>query len=211
KVSQAVSGEIVLDKLIDTLMRTALEHAGAQRGLMLVPHGGAQRIEAEATTSGDTITVRLRQASVSAAELPESVLHYVVRTQESVILDDASAQNAFSADEYIRRNRARSVLCLPLIKQGTLIGVLYLENNLTPRVFTPARSAVLKLMASQAAISLENAYLYTDLQQENSERRRAEEALRRSEAYLAEAQTLSHTGSFGWNAASGAIYWSAET
>ena len=211
RASQAVSGEIVLEKLIDTLMRTALEHAGAQRGLLIVPHGGAQRLEAEATTSGDTITVRFHQASVSPTELPDSVLHYVVRTQESVILDDASAQNVFSADEYIRRNRVRSVLCLPLINQTTLIGVLYLENNLAPRVFTPARSAVLKLIASQAAISLENAHLYTDLQQENSERRRAEGALRRSEAYLAEAQTVSHTGSFGWNASSGAIYWSAET
>jgi predicted ATPase/signal transduction histidine kinase/CheY-like chemotaxis protein len=211
KVSQAVSGEIVLEKLIDTLMRTALEHAGAQRGLLIVPHGGAQRLEAEATTSSETIIVRLRQASVSAADLPVAVLHYVVRTQESMILDDASAQNEFSGDEYIHRNRVRSVLCLPLTKQATLIGVLYLENNLAPRVFTPARSAVLKLIASQAAISLENAYLYTDLQQENSERRRAEEALRRSEAYLAEAQTLSHTGTFSWNPATGEIYWSAET
>jgi signal transduction histidine kinase/CheY-like chemotaxis protein len=211
KVSQAVSGDIVLEKLIDTLMRTALEHAGAERGLLIVTHGGAQRLEAEAVTSRDTITVRLRQASVSAAELPESVLHYVVRTQESVILDDALAQNAFSADEYIRHNRVRSVLCLPLIKQATLIGVLYLENNLAPRVFTPSRSVVLKLLASQAAISLENAYLYTDLHQENSERRRAEDALRRSEAYLAEAQNLSHTGSVGWNTSSGEIWWSAET
>jgi signal transduction histidine kinase/CheY-like chemotaxis protein len=134
-----------------------------------------------------------------------------MRTQESVILDDASAQHEFSTDDYIRRHRVRSVLCLPLIKQATLIGVLYLENNLAPRVFTPARSAVLKLLASQAAISLENAYLYTDLQQEDSERRRAEEALRRSEAYLAEAQTLSHTGSFGWIPATNELYWSAET
>jgi predicted ATPase/signal transduction histidine kinase/GAF domain-containing protein/CheY-like chemotaxis protein len=211
KVSQAVSGEIVLEKLIDTLMRTALEHAGAQRGLLIIPHGGAQRLEAEATTSGDTITVRFHQASVSATELPESVLHYVVRTQESVILDDASAQSAFAADDYIRRNRVRSVLCLPLIKQAKLIGVLYLENNLTPRVFTPARSAVLKLIASQAAISLENAHLYTDLKQENSERQRAEEALRRSEAYLDQAQAASDTGSFGWNAVTDEIYWSAET
>ena len=211
KVSQAVSGEIVLDKLIDTLMRTALEHAGAQRGLLIVPHGGAQRLEAEATTGGDTITVRLHQASISALDLPESVLHFVVRTQESVILDDASAQNAFSADQYIRQNRVRSVLCLPLIKQATLIGVLYLENNLTPSVFTPARSAVLKLIASQAAISLQNAYLYTDLKQENSQRWRAEEALRRSEAYLDQAQEASHTGSFGWNAVTDEIYWSAET
>ena len=211
KVSQAVSGEIVLKTLIDTLMRTALEHAGAQRGLLILAHGGATRVEAEATTNGDTITIQSRLASVSAADLPDSVLQYVVRTQESVILDDASAQNAFSADAYIQCNHIRSLLCLPLIRQAALIGVLYLENNLTPRAFTPSRSAVLKLIASQAAISLENAYLYTDLQQENSDRRRAEDSLRRSETYLAEAQILSHTGSFGWNAATGKIYWSAET
>ncbi len=211
KVSQAVSSEIVPERLMDSLMRTALEHAGAQRGLLIVPHSDQQRLQAEATTGGGAITVRFRQASATAAELPDSILHYVVRTQESVILDDASAPNAFFADEYIRRNRVRSVLCLPLIKQARLIGVLYLENNLTPGVFTPARGAVLKLIASQAAISLENAYLYTDLKQENNERRRAEEALRRSEAYLAQAQTLSHTGSFGWKPATGEIYWSAET
>jgi PAS domain S-box-containing protein len=211
RVSQAVSGEIVLEKLIDTLMRTALEHAGAQRGLLIVPHSGTHRIEAEATTSGASIAVRFRQASVSAADLPGSVLHYVVRTHESVILDDASAQNAFSNDEYIRSHRVRSALCLPLIKQAALIGVLYLENNLAPRVFTPARNAVLRLIASQAAISLENAYLYTDLKQENSDRRRAVEALRRSEVYLAQAQAVSHTGSFGWNAATDELYWSPET
>jgi hypothetical protein len=82
KVSQAVSGQIVLETLIDTLMRTALEHAGAQRGLLIVPHNGAPRVEAEATTNGDNITVQSRQASVSATDLPDSVLHYVVRTQE---------------------------------------------------------------------------------------------------------------------------------
>jgi predicted ATPase/signal transduction histidine kinase/CheY-like chemotaxis protein len=211
KLSQAVSGEIVLERLIDTLLRTALEHAGAQRGLLFVQQAGAQRLEAEASTSGDTISVSFRQASLSEAQVPDSVLHYVIRTQESVILDDASVQNVFSADEYIRRNRLRSVLCLPLINHSVLIGVLYLENNLAPRVFTPARSAVLKLIASQAAISLENADLYTDLKKENSERQRAEEALRRSESYLAQAQVVSHTGSFGWNPVTDGIYWTAET
>ena len=211
KLSQAVAGEIVLERLIDTLLRTTLEHAGAQRGLLFVQQAGEQRLEAEARTSGDTISVSFRQANVSAAEVPDSVLHYVIRTRESVILDDALDQGAFSADEYIRGNRIRSVLCLPLITQTALIGVLYLENNLAPRVFTPARSAVLKLIASQAAISLENAHLYTDLTKENSERRRAEEAWRRSETYLAQAQAVSHTGSFGWNPVADEIYWTAET
>ena len=137
KVSQAVSGEMVLEKLIDRLMRTAIEHAGAERGLLILPRGDELQIEAEATTSGEAVTVHLREASATAAALPESLVHYVVRTQESVILDDASAQNPFSADPYIRQRRARSILCLPLINQAKLIGVLYLENNLTPHVFTP--------------------------------------------------------------------------
>ena len=109
KVSQAVSGEIVLEKLIDTLMRTAIEHAGAARGLLILPRDDELRIEAEATTRGDAVTVCLREASVAATEMPESVLHYVVRTQESVILDDASAQNSFSEDSYIRQHHARSI------------------------------------------------------------------------------------------------------
>jgi len=197
KVSQAVSGEIVLEKLIDTLMRTAIEHAGAERGLLILRRGVEQRIEAEATIRGDTVSVRQRDVSAAGAALPESIVHYVVRTRESVILDDASAQNSFSADTYIRQHRARSVLCLPLINQARLIGVLYLENNLTPHVFNPARIAALELLASQAAISLENASLYSDLQ--------------RSEAFLAQGQTLSHTGSFGWSVPSGEIYWSEET
>jgi len=113
---------------------------------------------------------------MSPAELSESVLHTVIRTRESVILDDASAQNPFSGDEYLRQKRARSVLCLPLVKQAKLIGVLYLENNLASHVFTPARISVLKLLASQAAISLENARLYNDLQEREAKIRRLVDA-----------------------------------
>jgi PAS domain S-box-containing protein len=172
KVSQAVSGEIVLEKLIDTLMRTAIEHAGAERGLLILPRGLEHWIAAEAQTSGDSIIVRLREASLTAAAVPESIVHYVVRTQESVILDDASARNPFPTDPYIRQHHARSMLCLPLVNQARLIGVLYLENNLTPNVFTPTRIAVLKLLASQAAISLENTRLYRDLEEREAKIRR---------------------------------------
>jgi len=172
KVSQAVSGEIVLEKLIDTLMRTAIEHAGAERGLLILPQGVALRVEAEATTSGDTVTMHLLRVSTAAAALAESIVHYVVRTHEIVILDDASAQNPFSADTYIRRRHARSILCLPLINQAKLIAVLYLENNLAPHVFTPTRIAVLKLLASQAAISLENTRLYRGLEEREAKIRR---------------------------------------
>ena len=159
KVSQAVSGEIVLESLIDTLMRTAIAQAGAERALLIMPSGQEPRIEAEATTSGNTVTVRLVDEAVTEHVLPESVLHYVLRTREIVILDDAAAQSPFGVESYIRQRQARSILCLPLLNRAKLIGVLYLENNLTPRVFAPARIAVLKLLASQAAIALENARL----------------------------------------------------
>jgi PAS domain S-box-containing protein len=172
KVSQAVSGEIVLERLMDTLMRTAIEHAGAERGLLFLAQGDEFRIEAEATTSGDTVTVGLRQASVNGEDLPESVFHYAVRTKERVLLNDASGANQFSADEYIQRHHARSILCQPLLKQSRLVGVLYLENNLAPYAFTPDRIAVLTLLASEAVTSLENARVYADLREQEAKVRR---------------------------------------
>jgi PAS domain S-box-containing protein len=172
KVSEAVSGEIVFERLIDALMRTALEHAGAERGLLILPQGDEYRIEAEATTSGDQLTVALRQANVTAADLPSSVLHYVLRTKEGLLLHDASGQNPFATDEYIRGHHARSVLCLPLLKQTRLLGLLYLENSLTAHAFTPARMAILKLIASAAAISIENTRLYSDLEDREAKIRR---------------------------------------
>jgi PAS domain S-box-containing protein len=172
KAAQAVSGEIVLGDLIKVLLRIAVEHAGAERGLLILFPGDEPRIAAEATTGRGQVEVTLRHTAASPAELPESVLHTVIRTRESVILDDALAQNPFSADEYICQKRARSVLCLPLVKQAKLIGVLYLENNLASHVFTPARISVLELLASQAAISLENARLYNDLGEREARIRR---------------------------------------
>jgi PAS domain S-box-containing protein len=172
KLSQAVSGEIVLEKLIDTVMRAAIEHAGAERGLLILGQGDEYRIVAEATTGNDTVAVGPRQVRVTAADLPVSVLHYVVRTKDSLLLHDASRETQFSGDEYIRRHHARSILCLPLLKEGRLLGVLYLENNLALHVFTPERIIVLKLLASEAAISLENIRLYDDLQDREAKIRR---------------------------------------
>ena len=175
-VSEAVSSEIVLENLIDTLMRTAIEHAGAERGLLLLPRGDEYRIEAEATVGSNKVKVELKEASVTGGDLPESVLRYVLRTKESVLLPDASGQNPFSVDDYIREHHARSVLCLPILKQTRLLGVLYLENNLTPHAFTPARMAILKLLASEAAISMENARLYRDLAEREARIRRLVDA-----------------------------------
>src|SRR5258705_9871655 len=102
KVSQAVSSEIVLETLIDTLMRTAIEQAGAERGLLIVPRGAEPRIEAEATTGGDMVVVELRHQPVTAPGVPESGLQYGRRTRDRVTLDDAAAQSPFAADTYIR-------------------------------------------------------------------------------------------------------------
>jgi PAS domain S-box-containing protein len=176
KISEAVSGEIVLEKLIDTVMRTAIEHAGAERGLLILPRGDGYRIEAEVTTRSDKVNVDLRQANVTAADLPMSVFHYVLRTKECVLLQEPPGQNPFSADDYIREHHARSVLCLPILKQTRLLGMLYLENNLMPHAFTPARMAVLKLLASEAAISMENARLYRDLAEREARIRRLVDA-----------------------------------
>src|SRR4029079_18967603 len=123
-------------------------HAGAERGLLILSHGQELRIAAEARTGGDGVEVQLQDGLVTPSDLPDSLVHYVIRTQESVILDDASTQNLFSEDEYIRQRRPRSVLCLPVVKQTKLKGVLYLENSLVPHVFTPKRLAMLEMLTS---------------------------------------------------------------
>jgi predicted ATPase/signal transduction histidine kinase len=162
KISQAVSSEIVLEKLTQTLMRITVEHAGAERGLLILQQGEEYRIEAEAKVGPSGVEVQLRHAPTSPSDLPESLLRYVIRSQESLILDDASRQTLFSQDPYVLQKRPRSVLCLPLIKRTDLMGALYLENSLAPQVFTPKRLALLQLLTSQATISLDHARLYAE-------------------------------------------------
>ncbi|HEY0799598.1 MAG TPA: ATP-binding protein, partial [Steroidobacteraceae bacterium] len=164
RASQALSSEVVLPKLIEKLLRITVEHAGAEGGLLILIRDGEPRIEADATTRLGRIDVAVREEQAAPSDLPLSALHYVIRTREGVLLDDASSDRLYSKDEYVRQNHSRSVLCLPIVRQSKLVGVLYLENNLAPSVFTPSRVAVLQLLAAQAAISLENASLYSDLE-----------------------------------------------
>ena len=210
KASHAVSGEIVLEKLIQTLLVIAVEHAGAERGLLILFRNDEPWIEAQAMTGRGRVEVTMQPTEATPLELPESVLHYVIRTRESVVVDDALGRNLYSEDEYLRQKRPRSILCLPIVKQTRLAGALYLENNMTPGAFTSERVAVLELLASQAAISLENARLYADLERENLERKRVEDELRRSEGLMAEGQRISRTGSWDWNIKTGKFVWSAE-
>jgi predicted ATPase/signal transduction histidine kinase len=184
KASQTLSSEMVLPSLLEKLVRLAVEHAGAERGLLVLLREGEAYIEAEATTGQGSVQVTLSRVRVMPSHLPQSALQYVLRTHERLILDDASAEGLDRDDEYVRHHRPKSVLCLPIFKEAMVIGALYLENNLTTCAFTAGRAAVLDFLASQAAIWLENARLYSDL--------------RRNEAWLKEAQHLSSTGSFYW-------------
>jgi PAS domain S-box-containing protein len=168
--SQALSSEMLLPRLIERLMTIALQNAGADRGLLILLNESDYRIAAEARASREQIGLRYGAAADSA--VPEAVIRYVMRTQESVILDDATKPNLFSDDPYFSLRRQRSILCLPLIRQGALVGLLYLENGLASYVFTPDRARLLELLASQAAISLENTRLYSDLQEREAKVRR---------------------------------------
>jgi GAF domain-containing protein len=165
KALQAISGEIILGKLVKTLMKIVVEHSGAERGLFLLVRNNQPQISAEATTIDCRVEVVVQTAAVTTTTLPGSIVQYVMRTRESVILEDASIRNLFSDDDYLRRQRPKSVLCMPITRQADVVSILYLENNLTTHAFTSDRITVLKLLASQGAISLENARLYADLRQ----------------------------------------------
>jgi PAS domain S-box-containing protein len=172
KASQALSSEIVLPKLIERLMTIALENAGADRGFLILSAEDDYLIQAEAHATGDRVEIVLYQKSIAEICCPESLLRYVIRTHENVIVEDASRAHLFSDDDYLRGRPTKSILCLPLIKQGKLTGLLYLENTLTSYAFTPDRIAILEVLAAQAAISLENTRLYSDLQERESKIRR---------------------------------------
>jgi len=164
---RTISGEILIDKLVETLMVTAVQQAGVERGLLIVRRAEEAWIEAEAAAQRGAIVARRLDTLPDPSSLPETIVKYVLRVQEPVMLDDACAPNPFSADAYLAEHRIRSLLCLPLAKEGTLIGALYFEDPLASHIFTPSRIGLLTLLASQAAISLENAHRYAQIQSEN--------------------------------------------
>jgi len=202
KASQAISGRIVLDELVDTLLRIVIENAGAQTGDLLLVRGEGLMRAAEATVAAHAIGVRLHLGDgLQAPALPETILNYVRRSQARVLLPDASQPNPFSGDPCLAQRRSRSVLCLPITRQTTLIGLLYLENNLVTHAFTAERLTVLELLSAQAAISLENALLYDELRRENIERQRAEASLRERDSRIRRLVESNIIGVFFWKLA----------
>ena len=172
KASQAISGEIHLEKLLSILMEVLMENAGAEKGALILPsmlrsgqEGSHLFIAAQCIKAQECYLSYTPVASTK--ELPVSIINYVWRTSETIVVNDATAETTFAADPYIIKQEPKSVLCIPIVNQGKLIGILYLENNLTKGVFSSNRLAVLRILTSQVAISLENARLYSNLETAN--------------------------------------------
>jgi PAS domain S-box-containing protein len=168
KASQAISGEIVLDKLLEKLMRLVIENAGAQKGLLILEKDEEWFIEAMGVVDETDVSV-LQSTPLNEAALGQNsmlsaaIVNYVIRTKQNVVLNDATREGHFTTDPYIVNQQPKSLLCTPLINQRQLIGLLYLENNLTTGAFTPDRLEVLQLLSGQAAVSIENARLYANI------------------------------------------------
>jgi predicted ATPase len=163
KASQAIAGEIELEKLLAKLMRITIENAGAERGVLLLSRDSELFIYAEGLLETVGVTLHGAIPLSETASLPLSVIHYVRRTSEGVVLAEANKDGRFDTDPYILLRRPRSVMCVPVLNQGRLVGVLYLENNLAGGAFTQDRMQICQILASQAAISLDNAQLYEEM------------------------------------------------
>ena len=170
KASQALAGEILLDKLLAKLMTILLENGGAERGLLILSAEGKLTIEATGEADKKNVKVLQSLPGEENDKFPVGIIKYVERTQEDVVISDARIEGIFTNEPYIVKNQCQSVLCAPIVNQGKLIGILYLENNLAVGAFTRDRLEILKVLSSQAAISIENALLYRTLEDKVKER-----------------------------------------
>jgi PAS domain S-box-containing protein len=167
KASQAISSEFVLDKLLASLMKILIENAGAQKGFLILETQGRLLIEASGTVEQEQVTV-LQSIPIDNGDVSTAIANYVARTKESVVLNDATREGKFTNDPYIQAHQPKSILCAPLINQGKLVSIVYLENNLTTEAFTPDRLEIVKLLSSQAAISIDLAKLYAEVRANES-------------------------------------------
>lgn len=168
KSSQAISSTIVLKELLKRLMQIVIENAGAQRSFLLLNKKGEYVIEAEADVQNKEVQV-LQSISINNEILCVSIVNYVIRTKEFIVLDDAIRSEQFMNDPYVEKTKQKSILCMPLLNQGVLSGILYMENNLTEGAFTKDRIETLNLLSSQIAISIDNARLYSNTKELNEQ------------------------------------------
>jgi formate hydrogenlyase transcriptional activator len=187
KAARAITSELVLEDFLRELVRIAIENAGAQRGVFLQEQDGQLMVAAAGTVEAGAVQVVGLKPVGSDVPLSLAAISYVRETGESLVVGDACADERFANDPYMVSAKPRSLMCVPIVQHGKLGGMLYLENNLVPDAFTADRVEILRVLSAQAAISLENAKLYAEMQQEVVERRRAEDELHRA---LAEVETL---------------------
>ena len=167
KASQTISGEINLDKLLEKLMNIVIANAGAQKGFLLLKDEEGLYVEGEAIAGKEEVTVLQHVPYIDQNNIALTIVNYMLRINEMVVLDDAGNQGIFKTDPYITQNKPKSILCLPLIFKNIMSGILYLENNLTRGAFTSERVEVLKILTGQIVISIENARLYKSLEEYN--------------------------------------------
>ncbi|MEG4085668.1 AAA family ATPase [Microcoleus sp. POL10_C6] len=165
KASEAIAGEIVEDKLLSRLMKILIENVGAQKGYLILENQTKLLIEAKGAIYDERITVLQSEPVENCQELSETIINYVARTKENVVLNDATREGNFTNDPYIKSRQPKSILCAALMNQGQLSAIVYLENNLTTQAFTPDRLEVLQLLSGQAAIALTNAKLYAEVKE----------------------------------------------
>ncbi len=173
KASQDIASEIELDNLLTNLMTNVIENSGAQHGYLILEQDGQWKIVAQADVDGVESQVTESISITDTDLLAESIVHYVAHTQETVVLGDAAQSDKFSHDPYIQRHQAKSILCTPLINQGKISAILYLENNLARQVFSSQRVSLLQLLSSQMAISIDNARIHNQLERLLDERSNA--------------------------------------
>ncbi|MFL6659205.1 MAG: AAA family ATPase [Massilia sp.] len=183
--AQDLAGATERKSLCESLLRVALEQGAAARALLMLPAPGGWRCAGRAISQGSAVEVETRDMALAVAGVPESLLQFVLRTRESVVLDDALASVQFRDDPYVQRARPRSVLCMPLLRHGSVNGVLYLDHGLAPGLFTSLRVVLLELVAAQAAIALAQTTMLGALREDNDAQRHALEASRRKAAFLA--------------------------
>lgn len=170
KAAEAISGELRLHSLLRRLMMTVSENAGAQRAVLLRPHQGGWQLQAEFEVAAGNLRMPELEMMSDQEHLPQSIIHFASHSKQPVVLNSAVSDNQFGHDPAVQRRKLRSVLCLPLLNQGNLSGVIYLENNLTDGAFTEQRVGLLKLLSGQIAISIDNALLYDTLEEKVAER-----------------------------------------
>ena len=163
KASQAISSEIELDRLLKNFMKIVIENVGAQKGFLILRSQGRLMVEASCSVDEGVYLFRPSVSVQAQRQIPSAIVDFVDRTQKNVVIDDAANEVRFESDPYIKSIRPKSVLCVPILHQLALTGVIYLENSLISGAFTPDRLEVINVLASQIAISIENARLYDDL------------------------------------------------